>query len=301
MSTYAISDLEKLLGVKAHTLRMWEKRYGLLKSKRTSTNIRYYDDDDLRYMLNVAFLVKHGWKISRVASMSPEEIASKIRELKERVDTGYEFEINRLTAAMIEMDEEQFDRIVSSALLRYGLETAFLKVIYAFFERVGVLWQTGSINPAREHFVSNLIRQKLIVAIDRLMIPDKDTSRRYLLFLPEEEYHEIGLLFAHYLLRARGCHSLYLGQSVPLADLTEVQRIYKAHYFFTIITTAFREQELVDYLHQLVSRFREILLLVAGRPVNELPTGTLPEGVIAFSGPQAVLGFLHQQDTAPHN
>ncbi|MDX5478997.1 MAG: MerR family transcriptional regulator, partial [Cyclobacteriaceae bacterium] len=168
MSTYSIKDLEQLSGIKAHTLRIWEQRYSLLSPKRTDTNIRYYDDEDLKLILNVALLNDNGIKISKIASMSSEEMREQVVKMTEKSLT-HDDQIHALTICMIEMDEERFDKVLSTNILKIGFEQTMMNIIYPFMSKIGVLWQTGAINPAQEHFISNLVRQKLIVAIDGQM------------------------------------------------------------------------------------------------------------------------------------
>jgi MerR family transcriptional regulator, light-induced transcriptional regulator len=165
LSTYLIKDLEQLSGIKAHTLRIWEQRYNLLSPKRTDTNIRFYDDDDLKLILNVALLNDNGYKISKIAAMDSEVMRSEVMKLTDRTLT-HDDQIHALTICMIEMDEDRFDKVLSTNILKLGFEQTMMNIIYPFMSKIGVLWQTGSINPAHEHFISNLVRQKLIVAID---------------------------------------------------------------------------------------------------------------------------------------
>lgn len=158
MRTYSIKDLEQLSGIKAHTLRIWEQRYNLLSPKRTETNIRYYDDEDLKLILNVALLNDNGFKISKIVSMDRPEMRDEVMHLTERSLT-HDDQIHALTISMIEMDEERFDKILSINILKLGFEQTMMNIIYPFMSKIGVLWQTGAINPAQEHFISNLVRQ----------------------------------------------------------------------------------------------------------------------------------------------
>ena len=168
MAYYSIKDLEKLSGIKAHTLRIWEKRYNLVEPKRTETNIRYYDDEDLKKVLNVALLNRNGLKISHIAGLKTEEINSKISDLS-KGNQDSESVIDNLVISMIELDEKKFEKILSRTIMQAGFEETILYTIYPFFQKIGLLWQTGAINPAQEHFISNLVRQKLIVAIDGII------------------------------------------------------------------------------------------------------------------------------------
>src|SRR5210317_1574096 len=165
MSIYSIKDLEYLSGIKAHTLRIWEQRYNFIKPKRTDTNIRYYDDEDLKFVLNVSLLKDHGHKISRICSMPEQDIQLEVNRLMEK-KMGFPEQIQSLTLSMLELDEERFEKTLNTNILQIGFERTMMNLVYPFFQRIGILWQTGAIASAQEHFISNLVRQKIIVAID---------------------------------------------------------------------------------------------------------------------------------------
>lgn len=264
MSTYSIKDLEQLSGIKAHTLRIWEQRYNLLNPKRTDTNIRFYDDNDLKLILNVALLNDNGFKISKIASMDSVDIREEVIKMTERSLT-HDDQIHALTICMIEMDEERFDKVLSSNILKLGFEQTMMNIIYPFMSKIGVLWQTGSINPAQEHFISNLVRQKLIVAIDGQ--PSGTAGKKFLLFLPEGELHEISLLFSTYLIKASGHKVLYLGQSTPNDDLLSVYKLHQPDYLLTVITTTPSAEFALDYINGLSARFPAAQILVSGYQV----------------------------------
>jgi len=264
VSTYSIKDLEQLSGIKAHTLRVWEQRYSLLDPKRTETNIRYYDDDDLKLILNVALLNDNGFKISKIASMSEEEKREEVVKLTERSLT-HDDQIHALTICMIEMDEERFDKVLSTNILKIGFEQTMLNVIYPFMSKIGVLWQTGAVNPAQEHFISNLVRQKLIVAIDGQV--NTHGGKKFLLFLPEGELHEMSILFATYIIKSKGHRVIYLGQSTPSDDLLSVYKLHEPEYLLTVITTSPSSEYAQDYLDALSERFSKCNILVTGYQV----------------------------------
>lgn len=235
MGRYSIKDLERLSGIKAHTIRIWEKRYGVIVPERSDTNIRTYCDTDLKRLLNIAILNNNGFKISRIATLQQEELHEKVREVCE-THCNYTSEIDRLIVCMVDIDELKFEKILSDNILRYGFEDTILEIIYPFLVKIGVMWQTGSINPAQEHFMSNLIRQKLIVAIDGLLPTPAGQSKVFTVFLPEGELHELGMLFYNYVIRKNGHTVVYLGQSVPLLDVQQVAHIRKADYLVTTVT-----------------------------------------------------------------
>src|SRR5689334_1448299 len=225
MGNYSIKELEQLSGIKAHTIRIWEKRHQIIAPSRTTTNIRFYSDNDLKKIINVSLLNNSGIKISHIADMTTEEINHKVLEIFNKGSEA-SIHIDQLVLAMIDMEEEQFERTLGNLILRYSFERAITEVVYPFLDKIGILWQTGNITPAHEHFISNLVRQKIIVAIDGLPIPPK-TADKIILFLPEGEMHEIGLLFYHYLTRKAGLRTYYLGQSVPHNDLISIHNVHQ--------------------------------------------------------------------------
>ena len=182
LGKYSIKDLEHLSGIKAHTIRIWEQRYNLIHPKRTPTNIRYYESADLKLILNVARLRDHGFKISKIAAMSQEEINSRTREIDSEDSSGPENYLHALTTAMIDLDEELFEHTLSTCILQFGLESTMYEIIHPFLLRIGHLWQTDAINPAQEHFISCLLRQKLIVAIDGQKLNIETNAKRFMLF-----------------------------------------------------------------------------------------------------------------------
>ena len=264
MSTYSIKDLEQLSGIKAHTLRIWEQRYNLLNPKRTDTNIRFYDDLDLKLILNVALLNDNGYKISKIASMDDKEMRAEVMKLTDRTLT-HDDQIHALTICMIEMDEERFDKVLSTNILKLGFEQTMMNIVYPFMSKIGVLWQTGAINPAHEHFISNLVRQKLIVAIDGQVV--SGDGKKFLLFLPEGELHEISLLFASFLIKSKGNKVIYLGQNTPYDDLITVYNIHRPDYMMTVITTSPTSENAQEYLNLLAKNFSKTQILVTGYQV----------------------------------
>ncbi|MBK9292452.1 MAG: MerR family transcriptional regulator [Bacteroidetes bacterium] len=263
MSTYSIKDLERLTNIKAHTLRIWEKRYGIVEPPRSDTNIRYYTDEDLKKLLNVSILNRHGIKISKIARMSNQEINQKILEVI-KPESDYLSQIEGMVVAMIELNEERFERILNQSIIKIGFEESLYHVVYPFFEKVGVLWQTGTINPAQEHFISNLIRMKLFVAIDSLPRVYDTNARTIVLFLPEWELHEIGLLTYYYLSRKNGYRAIYLGQNVPLHDLFSVTQTARPDVLATYFVSAITQTEMEDYIRSLSDYYADQQILISG-------------------------------------
>jgi MerR family transcriptional regulator, light-induced transcriptional regulator len=272
---YSIKELEHLSGIKAHTLRIWEQRYNLLQPKRTETNIRYYDDADLKNLLNVALLYQEGYKISKIAQLPPTEIAQEVLKLTD-TNLGQDQFINQLIVAMVELDEVLFERVLHRAILQLGFSASVRQVVYPFLYKIGMLWQTANITPAHEHFMSQLIRQKMLVAIDALPVASGKDAPKVILFLPEGELHELSLLFVHYLLRSAGFSTLYLGQHLPLPDLARAAQQYKPTYLFTVLTTPVLKVSVLEYLKQLVEEVPAQEVLVCGAQLNGYSEKDMP-------------------------
>jgi DNA-binding transcriptional MerR regulator len=284
MTRYSIRELEKLTGIKAHTIRIWEKRYKIIKPSRTNTNIRYYCDSDLKKLLNIAILNRQGYRISDISKMSADEISEKVMNFSYS-SNDVESQIEKLVIAMVDLDEAGFDKILSNAIMHDGFEQTLIKLIFPFFEKIGVLWQTGSINPAQEHFVSNLFRQKIMVAIDNLMIPDKENAKKFILFLPEDEFHELGLLFYNYLIKKAGQSVIYLGSSVPIEDLSKTTDVIQPDYLFTAITTSIKGMDLHTYIEELSKNFPDQKIFITGLQVRQKEDISLPHNVEEVSSP----------------
>jgi DNA-binding transcriptional MerR regulator len=255
VAQYSIKDVEQLTGVKAHTLRIWEQRYNSVQPYRTDTNIRYYDDQQLKFLINVALLMKHGKKISKIFELSGDQMKFELRNLNTNSLSGDKYAqlmTDALVISMLELDEVNFEKNIADATLKYGFEDCMMKVVIPFLSKIGILWMTNEVDIAQEHFISNLIRRKLLVAIDGNQVI-AEPQKKFLLFLPDKETHEMGLLFAHYLIKRRGHHVMYLGQSVPLSDLSKVDKIYKSDYLLTYVTISQEgqgEQVLVNGLEE---------------------------------------------------
>jgi DNA-binding transcriptional MerR regulator/methylmalonyl-CoA mutase cobalamin-binding subunit len=250
LGKFSIKDIESVTGIKSHTIRMWEQRYNIVTPKRTETNIRYYDDEDLKLFLNIVTLNNHGIKISEIAKLSHDKIQEAVVNLKPNF-TEYSSQIRSLIVSMLSFDEFDFHKVLSKSIIQYGLEQTMVNIIFPFLHEVGVLWQVGSIQPAHEHFVTNIIKQKLYVSIDGQIGTYSENRKRFLLFLPENEQHSLGLLFANYIIRNRGHEVIYLGQEVPVKDLKISFDNGKVDYIFSTITCAtfqMDKQEMIDYL-----------------------------------------------------
>lgn len=263
MNAFTIKDLENLSGIKAHTIRIWEQRYNFLRPQRTTTNIRYYSNDELKMVLNIALLNKYGFKISHIDRMQPQEIREKIlslgdaKAIQERI-------VNDLVQEMIDLDMEKFEKIISNYIVAKGIERTVIQIIFPFLEKIGILWQTGHINPAQEHLVTNIIRQKLIVAIETTVSHIK-LEKTFLLFLPEGEHHELGLLFMYYLLKSRGAKTIYLGANVPLKDVGHVVTLKKPDIAFVHLTATASNFNFEKFLNNIQQRFDNISTVISGQ------------------------------------
>nr|WP_262910442.1 MerR family transcriptional regulator [Pontibacter silvestris] len=251
-------------GVKAHTIRIWEQRYNILTPQRTETNIRYYSDADLKALLNISLLNERGYKISKIAQMDRSQILQTVQQLCDEPNQEGTHQINTLVAAMIDMDEEQFDKTLSTATLQMGFEWTMLHIIYPFLNKIGILWQTNNISPAHEHFVSNLVRQKLIVAIDGQVLRKHAQAPTYLLYLPEGELHELALLYMNYIIRSHHCHVFYLGQNLPFEDLKLTYEQCKPDFICTVMTSAPERDKVQEYLNNLSAAFPGCTVFVYG-------------------------------------
>jgi DNA-binding transcriptional MerR regulator len=289
MSNYSIKDLEQLSGIKAHTLRIWEQRYNIINPKRTDTNIRTYDDSDLKLVLNIALLKDHDYKISEIAKLSLEELSKEVLAISDK-QLNYPDQIHALTIAMIDIDEERFEKIMSTNILRFGFENTMINIIYPFLSRIGTLWITGSIGPAQEHFIINLIRQKIIVAIDGQIIKPNSESKKYILYTPEGEFHEIPLLFASFMLRARQNQVIYLGQSMPFSELQFICKYHKPDCLFSVITSTPGQDEIQQYVSRLGENFPGIKILLTGYQV--IAQGiNLPDNVEIINNVRQLMAF----------
>jgi len=246
---YSIKDLEKLSGIKAHTLRIWEKRYRLLHPQRTDTNIRLYSDGDLKRLLNVSLLSSSGMKISKIAQLSDSELINKVRKIEDK-EIQNQKKVADLVESMLEVDGASFMNLFDQYIQEIGFEDTLNNVIYPFLEKVGILWLTDEVEPGQEHFITHLVRNKIIAAIEQLPKPEGD--KKAILFLPENEFHELGLLYFYYLIKKKGVNVYYLGQSVPAEQVALLSKKLNPNWVvsYSIIK---KKDEIEDLLHRMQS------------------------------------------------
>ena len=263
MASYSIKELERLSGIKAHTIRIWEKRHNIISPERTPTNIRYYSNEDLKKIINISILKKNGVKIGTIANLSNKEIKHKIEELH-KIKSSPQFYQDQFLVAMIDLDERKFEKMLSNLIIKHGFDYSMTKVLFPYMEKVGIMWLTSNISPAHEHFLSNFVRQKIIVAIDALPIVEDKDAPKVVLFLPENEMHELGLLFYHYYLRKNGCRTLYLGQMVPLESILTVCNNFQPNYLVTSVSSRLKDHTIEEYFTQLSSNIPTSDIFVTG-------------------------------------
>ena len=266
MRLYQITELEQLTGIKAHTIRIWEKRYNLIEPDRTSTNYRRYSDDQVKKLLNVCTLLANGYKISKIAGLSEKDFHLKILESKtsEKEDVICSTFINDLLSAMIEFDEQKFENAYSAVINRFGLYEAMLNVFYPLLNKIGLLWSISDVSPAQEHFASCLIKRKIMSAIDGLPFA-KGRKRKFLLLLVPGEMHDISLLFANYIIRSKGHETIYLGQDVPYENISLVLKQTNPNYILTFFTIPQNPKDVYSDIKKNLQLGENTKLLVCGQ------------------------------------
>ena len=283
--TFGIRDLENLSGIKAHTLRIWEKRYGLLEPERTATNIRTYSLKSLQKLLNVTLLYNNGYKISKIARIPESELPAHVREMVAR-SSAKSHAINAFKLAMINFDQSLFQKTFAALEQEKSFREIFWEIFIPLLEELGLLWQTDTIGPAHEHFVTHLIKQKILLSTERVQAETPVTHERvFVLFLPENEIHEIGLLFVNYELAIRGYRTIYLGQTIPLECLVDLKKYFDDPFFVSYFTVTPTPDDLKAYLDTfedtLMSGSASHLWILGRQPIH-LADAELPDHIRAF-------------------
>lgn len=289
MNAFTIRDLENLSGIKAHTIRIWEQRYSFLKPKRSSTNIRYYDSEELKTLLNVSLLNKYGFKISQIDKMEAVMMKEKILSLSS-IEAKQERMINDLLHAMIDFDSRAFELTIDHHIQTHGVDLAIRTLIFPFLHRIGILWMTDHVRIAHEHLVSNIIRRKILVGIETT--PNTPSNgKTVVMFLPDGEHHEIGLIYVHYLLKVQGLNVIYLGSDVPVAELEYICSIRQPDFLYTHLTSLPPKLNIEDYLQTLSKSCNNARIVVSGRMIQQL-IKKLPQQVRITNSIEEVIGRL---------
>ena len=276
MNAFTIRDLENLSGIKAHTIRIWEQRYSFLKPKRSSTNIRYYDSAELKTLLNVSLLNRYGFKISHIDKMESDTMKEKILSLSS-VEAKQERMINDLLHGMIDFDSATFEQILDHHIQTHGIDITIRNLIFPFLHRLGILWMTDHVRVAHEHLVSNIIRQKILVGIEHAKRSHAD-AKTIVMFLPDGEHHELGLLYVHYLLKSRGMNVIYLGADVPVSELEYICNLRQPDFLYSHLTCLPSKLNFENYLVALHKRCNNTPVVISGRMIFQF-LKKIPENV----------------------
>lgn len=253
-SSFSIKDLENLSGIKAHTIRIWEKRYDVLQPMRTDTNIRLYDLSSLQKLLNITLLHDYGYKISKISKLPNDKINSLVREIVSE-KSAKNHAISSFKLAMMNFDQTLFFNTYDQLLSEKSFREIFYEVFIPLITEIGFLWQAETITPAHEHFISYLIKQKILINTEKLQIqPNTKTDKIFVLYLPSNEIHELGLMYLNYEILLNGYKTIYLGESVPTSSLLDVKKYFDNIVFVCYATVEPNRTEINDYIADLKSK-----------------------------------------------
>ncbi|TBX65766.1 MerR family transcriptional regulator [Flavobacterium silvisoli] len=293
-SVFSIKDLENLTGIKAHTIRIWEKRYNVLEPMRTETNIRLYDLENLQKLLNITLLHNHGYKISKISKLSKERIPQLVNEIISDKSVKHHA-ISSFKMAMMNFDQTLFFNTYDRLLSERSFREVFYDVFIPLIQEVGLLWQTDTITPAHEHFISHLIKQKLLTNTEEVQakMPIKD-DRVFVLYLPMNEVHELGLMFLNYEILSQGYKTIYLGESVPLDSLKDLKKYFDNITFVCYMTVEPTRTEATDYI---IKAKKEILdesssLWAIGRATEYIEKGQLDQKFSIFNSIKSLVDYI---------
>lgn len=293
---FSIRDLENISGIKAHTIRIWEKRYNLLSPERTETNIRTYSLESLQKLLNVTMLYHNGYKISKIARIDAPDIPLVVKEIVAKSSIKNNA-INAFKLAMINFDQSLFLSTYNSLTIEKSFREIFRDVFLPLLNELGLLWQTDTISPAHEHFVTGLIKQKIHANTDRIQhLEPTRTDKIFVPFLPENEIHDIGLLYVNYEIVLRGYKSIYLGQTTPMENLKDVMKYYDNIHFISYFTVEPTKEHIVKYVADFYQMAKEIndtaKLWTLGRQNQYLDADKLPPCVRSFQSIEQIVEEL---------
>jgi DNA-binding transcriptional MerR regulator len=265
MQTFTIKDIENLTTIKAHTLRIWEQRYGLFIPKRKESLHRFYDNEDLKKLLRISYLYHSGWKISKIANLSEAEILQKVREAN-IIDGNFASYINRLIEAGLDFDEKSFIEVLNEVMERIGFERCIVQVCYPFLRKIGLLWSTNNVIPAQEHFASYIIQNRIIVETEKLSAPLVDPE--IILVCPQGEFHELPLLFINYLMRKKGWGTIYMGVNIKRNELQQLVQVSGIRYIYLHLITNFTGSDADDYFEEICKAFPDKKIMASGEGIN---------------------------------
>lgn len=292
---FSIKDLENLSGIKAHTIRIWEKRYNLLHPERTDTNIRTYSVKSLQKLLNITLLYNNSYKISKIAELSESEIISAARGIISRTSFKNQ-SINDFKLAMINFDTALFTLTYNTLISQHSFKEIFYNVFIPLLNELGLLWQTHTISPANEHFISNLIKQKILINTEKLQgLTPIDQEKTFVLYLPENEIHEIGLLFINYEITLKGYHTIYLGPTTPIENLKELTHYYSTLCFITYFTVEPASEKVNEYINTFSTELNtnnNSSLWLIGRKLDGFDNLKLPSNISIFSSIESLVKKL---------
>jgi len=296
---FSIRDLENLSGIKAHTIRIWEKRYNLFQPNRTDTNIRYYSLESLQKLLNISYLNRNGYKVSKIAKLKTEEIPALVKKIAQENDPN-NHSVNLFKMSMLNFDQTLFYNTFNDLEKENSFHDIFYNAFVPLLDEIGLLWQTDTITPAHEHFIVELIKQKILIYTDRAInsVKQKRDGITYVLFLPDNEIHELGLLFTNYEIISKGSHSIYLGQSVPLDSLEYLLDYYDEIVFVSCFTVKPESDVINKYINKLTDKLlvnKQNRFIVSGRLTDFIDKNKTKDSISIFKSTKEVIEALYQE------
>ena len=294
-STFSIKDLENLTGIKAHTIRIWEKRYNLLQPDRSDTNIRNYDLSSLQKLLNVSYLNNFGYKISKISLLDNSEIKIFVSEIAAKEST-HSHAINAFKLSMLNFDQRLFYNTYNGLEKTKTFKEIFEDVFIPLLQEIGLLWQTDTITTAHEHFLTSLIRQKILVLTEQIQSTFSDPNgKTYVLFLPDNEVHELGIMYLNYLIVSKGFHSIFLGQSVPIDGLVDLLEYYDKITFISFFTVKPEKEMINDYMNEFESKILKkefINFKILGRMTEYIDNESLSNNIKIYKSINNVISDI---------
>ncbi|MDP5027167.1 MAG: MerR family transcriptional regulator [Flavobacterium sp.] len=294
-NVFSIKDLENLSGIKAHTIRIWEKRYNVLEPMRSDTNIRSYDIKNLQKLLNIVLLHNYGYKISKIATLDHAQINKLSNDIISE-KSAKNHAISTFKMAMMNFDQSLFFNTYNELLNEKTFKEVFYTVFIPLMQELGFLWQTETISPSHEHFITYLIKQKLLINTEKVQVlePTKN-DKVYVLFLPLNEIHELGLMYLNYEILLNGYQTIYLGESIPTDSLVDLKNSFEKITFVSYLTVEPNQEEINDYIVDMQTKLldntnHELLLL--GRMTQFITTKDLSKNIHLFSSIEELANTL---------